>query len=55
MNYVVDRMHFKGHIDPWCRNNCDPDKLPVMERVHPYIRTLIIAVYTQFLPLLTGK
>ena len=37
MSYVVDRMHFKGHVDPWCRYNCDPDKLPVMERVHAYV------------------
>ena len=33
MNYVVDRMHFKGHIDQWCRENCDPDKLEGMEKV----------------------
>ena len=33
MNYVIDRMHFKGHIDQWCRENCDPDKLEGMEKV----------------------
>ena len=33
MNFVVDRMHFKGHIDPWCRENCDPDKLEAMKMV----------------------
>lgn len=34
MDYVVDRMHFRGHVDPWCREKCDPDKLAAMERVH---------------------
>ena len=33
MNYVVDRMHFRGYTDPWCRENCDPDKLSTMEMV----------------------
>ena len=21
---VVDKMHFKGHIDPWCKSHCNP-------------------------------
>jgi hypothetical protein len=33
MSYVVDRMHFKGHIDPWCKSNCNPDRFPAMEQV----------------------
>ena len=37
MNFVVDRMHFKGHIDPWCRENCDPDKLEAMKKVLTFI------------------
>ena len=22
LKYVVDRFHSKGHVDPWCRDNC---------------------------------
>ena len=40
MGYVADRMHFKGHVDQWCRNNCDPDKLPAMKMVHTYMYIL---------------
>ena len=31
---VVDRMHFKNHIDVWCKKNCDPDKTPELEGVN---------------------
>lgn len=33
MNYVIDRMHFKGHVDPWCHAHCDPNKLKELEKV----------------------
>ena len=33
LRYVVDRMHFKRHIDPLCGSICNPDKLPAMEKV----------------------
>ena len=33
MCFVVDRMHFRGHVDPWCRENCDPNKLDEMKKV----------------------
>ena len=25
MKYIVDRLHAKGHVDPWCLANCHPD------------------------------
>ena len=25
VQYVIDHMHFKNHVDPWCRANCGPD------------------------------
>ena len=25
IKYVVDWLHFRGHVDPWCREHCDPD------------------------------
>ena len=33
MNFVIDRMHFKGHIDPWCCENCDPNKFKELDKV----------------------
>lgn len=37
VTYVVDHMHFKGHVDPWCRQQCDPKSAanaPLMEHVN---------------------
>ena len=25
LEIVIDRMHFKGHIDSWCKQTCNPD------------------------------
>ena len=25
MQYIVDRLHAKGHVDPWCKQHCLPD------------------------------
>jgi hypothetical protein len=33
LNFVIDRMHFKGHIDPWCHENCNPQKLEDLDMV----------------------
>lgn len=24
MDMVIDKMHFRNHVDPWCRLNCNP-------------------------------
>ena len=24
LNIVVDRLHFRGHVNAWCHQNCDP-------------------------------
>ena len=24
LNIVIDQMHFKGHVDEWCKKNCNP-------------------------------
>ena len=55
MSYVVDRMHFKGHVDQWCRKNCDPDKLPAMEMVHTYMYINYTSLTIRSFPLLTGQ
>ena len=33
MKIVIDRMHFKGHIDQWCRENCNPDSVKELQDV----------------------
>ena len=30
---VIDRMHFKGHKDSWCRETCDPSKFEELKKV----------------------
>ena len=29
---VIDRMHFKGHKDSWCRETCDPSKFEELKK-----------------------
>ena len=33
LQIVVDRMHFKGHTDPWCHEHCDPNKVKDLHKV----------------------
>ena len=33
LNIVVDRFHFSGHVDQWCKQNCDPDKFDGLKKV----------------------
>ena len=30
---VVDKMHMRGHIDQWCKLNCDPANYPFLDDV----------------------
>jgi hypothetical protein len=30
---AVDKMHFRGHVDGWCQENCNPYKLKQLENV----------------------
>ena len=30
---VVDKMHMKGHVDSWCKQNCDPTKHFYLDKV----------------------
>ena len=34
MEIVIDKMHFKGHIAPWCRSNCNPNDFDELKKVH---------------------
>ena len=31
---VIDKMHFKGHTDQWCRRVCNPYNFPELETVN---------------------
>ena len=32
-NIVIDRMHFAGHTDSWCKANCNPNSLKQLGKV----------------------
>lgn len=32
-NIVIDKMHFSGHSDPWCRENCNPNNVKELDKV----------------------
>ena len=34
---VVDKFHFVGHVDPWCRENCNPYKFDSLKSVSSYM------------------
>ena len=33
INIVIDKMHFRGHTDTWCKENCDPHKFKELDKV----------------------
>jgi hypothetical protein len=41
---VVDKMHMRGHIDAWCKENCDPHKFTQLEKVN---RDFILHIFTE--------
>lgn len=36
---VVDKMHMKGHVDKWCKENCDAKCFADLDKVHTHINT----------------
>jgi len=34
---VVDKMHMSGHIDEWCKANCDPNSFTQLEKVSEHV------------------
>ena len=34
---VIDKLHFKGYTDAWCKKNCDPNKCEGLNEVRMYI------------------
>ena len=33
MNIVIDKLHYKGHTDAWCKKHCDPCKFGGLKKV----------------------
>ena len=33
MNIVIDKLHYKGHTDAWCKKHCDPYKFDGLNKV----------------------
>ena len=33
LNIMVDKMHMKGHTDPWCKAHCDPNDFSELNEV----------------------
>ena len=34
MKIVVDKMHMVGHVDPWCKEQCDPRKFKELDNMY---------------------
>ena len=53
---AVDKMHAKGHTDPWCKANCDPSNFTALMKVHFYICTTSVLITSlQYIPRLILK
>ena len=37
LSIYVDKLHIKGHTDPWCLQNCDPRKVDDLDGVWNYV------------------
>lgn len=46
LHTVVNRFHFSGHVDPWCRQNCNPDKFDALKKVSTTAACTITFVYS---------
>ena len=50
MAIIIDKMHFKGHIDPWCKEHCNPYNFKELEGVgassimHTYLILCILTL-----------
>lgn len=44
MNIVVDKMHFKGHTDQWCKRYCNPNDYDELTGVCTSIDTMCMCI-----------
>ena len=49
MKMVVDRFHFPGHVDSWCKKNCNPNDFDELKGVRQFIHKDMVdfKMYTQ--------
>ena len=36
VSIIVDKMHMAGHVDAWCKQNCDPRNVRELDKVRKY-------------------
>ena len=49
INMVVDRLHMKGHIDQWCKQNCDAKKFEALKKVRKCVVRDVVSINTVYL------
>ena len=49
LEIVIDRMHFKGHVDSWCKQNYNPDNFMELNDVR--LAGSILNIWSQILTL----
>ena len=45
VNIVIDKLHFKGHVDKWCHEHCNPYKFEELNQVCGFIMQLSATWY----------
>jgi hypothetical protein len=45
MTIVVDKMHFRGHVDPWCKAHCNPNDFSELDKVIHTTCKLLCTMY----------
>ena len=52
LSIVVDKMHMAGHVDSWCKRNCDPrnfkdlDAVGFVQIMHQVLLTILFLFLT---------
>ncbi len=46
MEIVVDKMHFRGHTDQWCKRYCNPNDFDELQKVTCCRSVMIMYIYT---------
>ena len=41
---VVDKMHMKGHVDKWCKKNCDAKSFADLDKVYNKPKALVTII-----------
>ena len=48
MNIVVDKFHFRGHVDNCCHENCNPNDFDALRKVCVRVPRKILLYHTHF-------